>query len=83
MKDKYLITHYLPLIAVLAMSALGFILFSHDPALKYSLAIATGAAYFIWSLIHHYIHKDLNIGIVIEYLVICIFGVTAIILLIR
>jgi hypothetical protein len=83
MRERYLITHYLPLIAVLTASLIGFVLFSYDKALQISLAIATGSAYFVWGLIHHYIHKDLSIEIVVEYLVICIFGVTAIVFLVK
>lgn len=83
MKERYLITHYLPLVAILAATLTGFLLFTYDKALKISLAIAAGSAYFVWGLIHHYIHKDLCIEIVIEYLVICIFGATSIIFLVK
>ncbi len=83
MKERYLITHYLPLVAVLSAAVIGYLLFSYDRALKISLAIATGTAYFAWGLIHHYIHKDLNSEIVIEYFVVCVFGISAIIILIN
>lgn len=82
MKDKNLITHYLPLIAILLAAFAGVYLFRYDRALRVSLAIASGFSYFVWGLIHHYIHKDLNIEIIFEYLFICIFGVVAIISLI-
>jgi hypothetical protein len=82
MKDKYLITHYLPLVAVLVATLVGFVIFRYDRALKISLTVAAGVSYLVWGIIHHYIHKDLNTEIVIEYLVICIFGVMAVVFLI-
>jgi EamA domain-containing membrane protein RarD len=83
MKKEYMFIHYLPLVAVMVAAIVGFVLFSHDTALKISLAIATGFSYFVWGLVHHYIHKDLSIDVVIEYLVICIFGVISIISLVK
>jgi hypothetical protein len=32
-------------------------------------------SYFLWSLIHHYFRGDLTLSIVIEYLVMALFGV--------
>jgi hypothetical protein len=32
-------------------------------------------AYFLWSLIHHYRRGDLSLSIIVEYLVIALFGV--------
>ena len=33
------------------------------------------AAYFFWSLLHHYNRGDLHLSIVMEYLVIALFGI--------
>ena len=83
MEKKYRLTHYFPLFAIFMASALGFILFSYDQAIKYSLTIATGFAYFVWGIVHHYLHKDLDWEIAIEYFVICIFGVSAVFFLVN
>jgi hypothetical protein len=32
-------------------------------------------AYFLWSLIHHYFRGDLTLSIVVEYLVMALFGI--------
>jgi hypothetical protein len=32
--------------------------------------------YFLWSLIHHYFRGDLTFSIVVEYLVMALFGIT-------
>lgn len=36
----------------------------------------TAGSYFLWSLIHHYFRGDLTLSIVIEYLVMSLFGIT-------
>ena len=82
MKEKYLITHYLPLIVVMVAAVFGFYIFAYDKALKMSLVIASGASYFVWGLIHHFIHKDLSWEVAFEYLIICLFGVYAILILV-
>ena len=41
---------------------------------RFIVAIIT-AAYLSWSLHHHYKRGDLSVGIVIEYLIIALFGV--------
>ena len=46
-----------------------FIFFSHDHFLQRRVVYATSAAYFGWSLFHHYRRGDLSISIIIEYLV--------------
>ena len=42
---------------------------------KRSIVIAMASGYFFWSLYHHYKRGDLSIHILIEYLVIALFGV--------
>ncbi|KKR11800.1 MAG: hypothetical protein UT39_C0003G0069 [Candidatus Woesebacteria bacterium GW2011_GWA1_39_21] len=78
-KDKYSIAHYIPLVAVAVATLIGFFIFAHDKPFKVSMTVAFGVSYFCWGLIHHHIHKDLNAEIAIEYLVICIFGVSAVV----
>ncbi len=36
----------------------------------------TAANYFFWSLYHHYKRGDLSLQIIIEYLIIALFGIT-------
>ena len=78
MIEKYRITHFLPLVAILFAALVGFILFGYDRALKMALLFSVGISYFVWGIIHHYIHKDLSIEIALEYLIISAFGISAI-----
>ncbi len=81
MYNRYRLTHYLPLFAILFASVTGILLFKYDEELKVSLISAMGISYFVWGLVHHYVSHDLNIEIVIEYFAVAAFGVTAAIIL--
>lgn len=77
MKDvSHHIAHYLPLIVVLFAGILGFFVFTYDKAFQGVIVVAVAASYVSWGLVHHFIHGDLNISVVIEYLAIAILGVT-------
>jgi len=64
-------------------SVIGFAIFEYDNALKMALVISAGFSYFVWGIVHHYIHKDISVDIIFEYLFVCLFGVAAIIFLIK
>lgn len=67
--------HYLPLLGILTAGVLGFVLFSYDKNFQGVVAIATAVSYVAWGLIHHYIHDDLHINIILEYVAIAFLGV--------
>lgn len=66
--------HYLPLIGILLVGLLGFFIFSYDKAFQAVIAIAVATAYVFWGLIHHHLHDDLHLLVVIEYIVIATLG---------
>ncbi|KKQ38042.1 MAG: hypothetical protein US53_C0003G0009 [Candidatus Woesebacteria bacterium GW2011_GWA1_37_7] len=66
--------HYLPLVGILLSGILGFYIFSYDRAFQSVLVVALGTAYVTWGLVHHYIHGDLNMSVLLEYLAIAILG---------
>ena len=67
------LSHYLPLFGILVAGLLGFLLFSYDRAFQLTISIAMTASYLAWGLIHHYLHDDLNLFVIIEYVVIATF----------
>lgn len=69
---------YLVLAVIFGFAALSFFIFSYDPRLQRRLVYATAAVYFAWSLYHHYKRGDLDVSIVIEYL---LFGLFAIVII--
>lgn len=68
------LAHYLPLLGILLAGFLGLILFSYDRNFQIFVAIATACSYATWGIIHHLIHQDLDLSVVIEYLVVAAFG---------
>ena len=71
---KHHFTHFLVLFGIFGLSILGFLLFPTDKEFQKSLIVATSSSYFAWGVIHHWVHKDLYLEVVIEYLVIAVVG---------
>lgn len=69
------IQHYFPLLGVLAAGGLGFVYFSYDKVFQIFIATATASAYVVWGGVHHYIHKDLHLSVIMEYVIIAALGV--------
>lgn len=72
------LSHYIPLFGVLAFGFIGFLLFSYDRVFQIATAISTALAYVLWGVVHHYIHRDLNVSVIVEYLVIASLGLVVI-----
>ena len=68
------INHYIPLIGILLAGTLGFIHFSHDRMFQATLAIAVAVSYVVWGIVHHRLHHDLTISVLIEYFVLASLG---------
>ena len=73
MKSKHL-PHYFSLIGILLATFIGFFIFSYDKNFQLALISSASLAYFVWGVVHHLIHKDLNIQIIIEYLIFASLG---------
>ena len=68
------IQHYLPLLGILAFGLFGFLIFSYDKAFQLIILIALAVAYVFWGLIHHYLHDDLYLLVIIEYIAVATLG---------
>lgn len=66
--------HYLPLLGILCATIFGFWLLSYDKLLQIALTFAASAAYLSWGIVHHFIHEDLHLSVVIEYLLVSALG---------
>ncbi len=69
------LSHYLPLLGIFSLGVAGFVFFDYDRFFQMALAVAVAASYVVWGLIHHYLHRDLHLSVVIEYLIIACLGV--------
>ena len=69
--------YYVSLIVILA---LGFLLAynSSNRSFQIGAVIVTTFLYVLWGIMHHLINHDLNVKIVIEYILIGVFGLTII-----
>lgn len=69
--------YYASLIVILV---LGFLLAynSSDRSFQIGAVIVTTFFYVLWGIMHHLINHDLNVKIVIEYILIGVFGLTTI-----
>ena len=72
------LSHYLTLIGILFVGFFGLIVFSYDKYFQLSVAVATGAAYVSWGVVHHLLHKDFYFEVFLEYLAVAILGLTII-----
>lgn len=70
--------HYLPLIGVLVAGAFGFVAFSYDKKFQAAIALGVAASYFAWGMVHHHLHRDLHLSVVLEYFAIAALGIVVI-----
>lgn len=68
--------YYLSLVAILFFGFFLFLQSSYDKNLQILIMYLTGVFYAGWGIIHHLVHHDLNLKIVIEYVLIGSLGVT-------
>jgi len=66
---------YISLLIIFILSVFAFYFFSFDPHSQRRVIYTAAGVYFLWSLYHHYKRGDLHASIVIEYLVIALFGI--------
>ena len=67
--------HYVSLIGILIAGLVAIIWFSYDPVFQMGVAIAVAVGYVVWGIVHHYIHRDLYLSVVLEYVAVGILGV--------
>ncbi len=60
----------------------GFLVFSYERAFQMAVAIGLALAYVAWGIIHHAIHRDLHLSVVIEYVVVASLGLVVMLSLI-
>lgn len=68
------IQHYSSLIGILIVTVAGYFVFSFSKEYQLALITAASLAYVTWGITHHYIHKDLSIQVIIEYMVVASLG---------
>lgn len=61
--------HYLVLVLIISIGGLVFIL-DTNKVIKFQIGTLVAIAYVFWGIIHHFLEKNLNFKIMVEYLLI-------------
>jgi hypothetical protein len=69
------IGHTILLTLFLLLGVTLFLAFGHDPQMRLILLAIVSVSYAVWSIIHHYMRKDLSWGIVIEYCIVSLIAI--------
>jgi len=69
--------YYISLVTILSLSFL-LAYSSSDRGFQIGVIVATTFFYVLWGIMHHLMNHDLNMKIVIEYVLIGVFGLTII-----
>ena len=79
---KHHIPHYVSLIGIFAVGILGFYMFGYDRLFQIGVALALSLSYVAWGIIHHIIHKDISLPVVLEYVAVSTLGLIIVLSLI-
>jgi hypothetical protein len=71
------VVYYVSLIAILSLSFL-LAYSSSDRSFQIGVVVAVTFFYVLWGIMHHLMNHDLNMKIVVEYILIGVFGLTVI-----
>ena len=66
--------HYMPLLGIFALAVVAFLMSSYDKAFLIGVSIAVATSYVAWGVVHHSIHKDLHLSVVVEYVAVAGLG---------
>lgn len=77
-KTHHHIQHYAPLFGILTAGLAGFVMFSSDKNFQFVIAIAMSLGYVSWGIVHHYLHKDIYLEVILEYALIALLGLVLI-----
>ena len=67
--------HYFVLLAIIFSGLAAFFSFRNYPVVQLLVGIVTALSYVTWGIVHHFVDKDLNVKIIIEYLAVAIFAI--------
>lgn len=72
------ITHYLPLLGIFFAGVLAFKIFYYDQQFLVGVAVSLAASYVVWGVVHHHIHDDLSLEVLVEYVSVALLGLVAV-----
>lgn len=66
--------HIASLYGIFIVTGIVFVIFSYNKAVQIAALAAAACGYVVWGIIHHLIHNDLTISVIIEYIAFAILG---------
>lgn len=67
--------HYFALLCLMAVGLWGLFWFDYDRLVQMAIVVGLALAYVAWGVIHHFLHRDLHVKIIFEYLLVAILTV--------
>lgn len=83
---KHIKKHGLYYVFMAFLLAIGVLLSFHtayNRQLQIYILIFTSVAYVVWGIFHHFLEHDINLKIVIEYILIAALGITIVMLFLK
>lgn len=68
------LSHYMVLFGILMAGFVGLVLFPYDKIFQIAVTAGLVSSYVSWGIAHHFLHGDLHLKIVIEYLAVALLG---------
>lgn len=75
--------YYFSLTVILIMGIFFAVQFSYNKQSQMIVVAMTSLFYVGWGILHHFVHHDLNVKIVIEYVLIGSLGMTVVLFIIK
>lgn len=70
--------HYISLMGLLLAGVFAFWFFSYDPYLQFGVGVALSCAYVTWGTVHHILHGNFHLSVLVEYLAVALLGLVII-----
>lgn len=67
--------YYIVTVIIFSLGLVLIALNDQNSSLQALLIAMTATCYFVWSLLHHYVHHELHLWVVIEYILFACLGV--------
>lgn len=75
--------HYISLISILVLGLLLTSISSSNRHLQIGVVTLTALFYVLWGILHHLLNHDLNMKIVLEYILVGSFGLAIVVFLLK
>lgn len=75
--------YYLSLLGIVFLGVFLAFQLAYDRRLQVFVVVATALFYVFWGILHHFLEHDLNIKIVVEYILVGSLGMTIVLFLLK